>query len=83
MYEQDLGWWDPTPAGDGNQHMGLKIDRIKYWLAAGASPTPTMTRILGRLGILPEQPTPPRNSQTKELDEKWLTKWKAKKGGDS
>jgi hypothetical protein len=27
-------------AGDGNMHVGLKFDRIKYWLTAGAQPTP-------------------------------------------
>ncbi|KAL6752890.1 hypothetical protein V8C86DRAFT_2739566 [Haematococcus lacustris] len=26
---EDVGWWDPNKAGDGNMHIGLKMERIK------------------------------------------------------
>ena len=26
---EDVGWWDPNRAADGNMHLGLKFDRIK------------------------------------------------------
>ncbi|GAX77521.1 hypothetical protein CEUSTIGMA_g4965.t1 [Chlamydomonas eustigma] len=70
---EDVGWWDPNPAADGNMHLGLKFDRIKYWLTAGAQPTPKVTDILGRLGIIPERPKPPSYFE----GERPMPKWKA------
>lgn len=57
--KEDVGWWDPNPAPDGNMHIGLKFDRIKYWLTAGAQPTPKVAELLGRVGVLPPIPKPP------------------------
>lgn len=70
---EDVGWWDPNPAGDGNMHIGLKFDRIKYWLTAGAEPSTKVTQLLGRVGMLPEPPQPPGYQGPKPN-----TKWQAK-----
>eukprot|EP00197_Chlamydomonas_leiostraca_P007101 CAMPEP_0202863058 /NCGR_PEP_ID=MMETSP1391-20130828/3853_1 /ASSEMBLY_ACC=CAM_ASM_000867 /TAXON_ID=1034604 /ORGANISM="Chlamydomonas leiostraca, Strain SAG 11-49" /LENGTH=85 /DNA_ID=CAMNT_0049542655 /DNA_START=71 /DNA_END=328 /DNA_ORIENTATION=- len=55
---EDVGWWDPNPSGDGNMHLGLKADRIKYWLSAGAVPTTKAMALLSRVGLLPSPPKP-------------------------
>ncbi|KAF8067112.1 RPS16-2 [Scenedesmus sp. PABB004] len=55
-----VGWYDPQPAADGNKHMGLKFDRIKYWLAIGAAPSDRVTFLLSRAGLIPPPPAPPR-----------------------
>ncbi|KAG1680598.1 hypothetical protein FOA52_015046 [Chlamydomonas sp. UWO 241] len=68
---EDVGWWDPNPAGDGNMHVGLKFDRIKYWLTAGAQPTPKVALLLGRVGVLPEIPRPPSYAASGLLNMKW------------
>mmetsp|Transcript_38215 Transcript_38215/g.94969 ORF Transcript_38215/g.94969 Transcript_38215/m.94969 type:complete len:117 (-) Transcript_38215:92-442(-) len=50
-----VGHYDPKPEIDGNKHMGLKIDRVKYWLSVGAQPSDTVARLLGQAGILPQR----------------------------
>jgi len=73
---EDVGWWDPTPAGDGNMHLGLKFDRIKYWLTAGAVPTPKVAELLGRAQLIPQPPQVPHYNPRNPADE---TKWRAEK----
>jgi len=36
---EQLGHYDPIPGKDGNKHVGLNIERIKYWLSVGAQPS--------------------------------------------
>mmetsp|Transcript_11701 Transcript_11701/g.31913 ORF Transcript_11701/g.31913 Transcript_11701/m.31913 type:complete len:116 (-) Transcript_11701:483-830(-) len=55
---EDVGWWDPNKAADGNMHLGLKFDRIKYWMTAGAVPTPKVQGILAKVGLIPQLPEP-------------------------
>jgi hypothetical protein len=38
---------------DGNKHLGLKPDRVKYWLSVGAQPTDTASRLLSMAGLMP------------------------------
>jgi hypothetical protein len=45
----------------------------RYWLTAGAQPTPKVTEILGRVGIIPERPKPPSYF----VGERVMPKWKA------
>ncbi|EFJ44857.1 hypothetical protein VOLCADRAFT_121256 [Volvox carteri f. nagariensis] len=52
--KEDIGWWDPNPAADGNMHLGLKMDRLKYWLTIGAKPTDKVADLLGYVGVLPQ-----------------------------
>ncbi|WZN64997.1 ribosomal protein S16 [Chloropicon roscoffensis] len=51
-----LGHYDPIPQKDGNKHVGLHIERIKYWLSVGAQPSKPVARILSKAGILPTLP---------------------------
>uniref|UniRef100_A0A7S0PPZ8 Ribosomal protein S16 n=1 Tax=Micromonas pusilla TaxID=38833 RepID=A0A7S0PPZ8_MICPS len=51
-----VGHYDPKPEIDGNKHLGLKIDRVKYWLSVGAQPSDTVARLLGQAGIIPPPP---------------------------
>ena len=64
---------------DGNKHLLINADRVKYWLALGAQPSPSVARILGQIGVLP--PLPYRSITPKDVrkPEKWrstaTTKW--------
>eukprot|EP00891_Asterochloris_glomerata_P009981 jgi/Astpho2/9981/fgenesh1_pm.00153_%23_5_t len=58
-----VGHYDPLPGKDGNKHITLDIDRIKYWMSVGAQPSVTVGRLLGQAGVIP--PPPPRQSQQK------------------
>ncbi|KAJ1269208.1 hypothetical protein BS78_07G192900 [Paspalum vaginatum] len=51
-----LGYYNPLPGKDGGKRMGLKFDRVKYWLSVGAQPSDPVERILFRAGILPPPP---------------------------
>nr|QOI17223.1 plastid ribosomal protein S16 [Pulsatilla cernua var. koreana] len=51
-----LGYYDPLPANDDPKRIGLKIDRIKYWLSVGAQPSDPVRDILFMKGVLPLQP---------------------------
>merc|ERR1712176_143599 len=51
-----LGHYDPIPQVDGNKHVGLKLERIKYWLSVGAQPSKPVAKILSAAGILPPLP---------------------------
>ncbi|KAH7861648.1 hypothetical protein Vadar_028891 [Vaccinium darrowii] len=49
--------WDLICAGqDGGKRMGLKFDRVKYWLSVGAQPSEPVQRLLFRTGLLPPPP---------------------------
>uniref|UniRef100_J3MYU4 30S ribosomal protein S16 n=1 Tax=Oryza brachyantha TaxID=4533 RepID=J3MYU4_ORYBR len=51
-----LGYYNPLPGKDGGKRMGLKFDRVKYWLSVGAQPSDPVQRILFRAGLLPPPP---------------------------
>ncbi|VAH21821.1 unnamed protein product [Triticum turgidum subsp. durum] len=34
-----LGYYNPLLGKDGGKRMGLKFDRVKYWLSVGAQPS--------------------------------------------
>eukprot|EP00958_Prasinococcus_capsulatus_P029733 scaffold7647_cov403-Prasinococcus_capsulatus_cf.AAC.5 len=42
-----VGHYNPIPAPDGNKHLGLNFERVKYWLGVGAQPSDTVSRLLG------------------------------------
>ncbi|QDZ23647.1 ribosomal protein S16 [Chloropicon primus] len=52
-----LGHYDPIPQKDGNKHVALHVERVKYWLSVGAQPSKPVARILSRAGILPSLPS--------------------------
>jgi small subunit ribosomal protein S16 len=60
---ENVGHYDPVPKPDGNKHISLNFDRIKYWLAVGAQPTDTVARLLGKVGLIPLPPNTPRQTQ--------------------
>jgi small subunit ribosomal protein S16 len=43
-------------AKDGNKHVGLNFERIRFWLSVGAQPTERVARLLGQAGVLPPLP---------------------------
>ncbi|CAN7038741.1 hypothetical protein IGI04_005477 [Brassica rapa subsp. trilocularis] len=51
-----LGYFNPLPGQDGGKRMGLKFDRIKYWLSVGAQASDPVQRLLFRSGLLPPPP---------------------------
>ncbi|CAI9102463.1 OLC1v1000741C1 [Oldenlandia corymbosa var. corymbosa] len=48
-----LGFYNPLPGKDEQKQMGLKVDRVKYWLSVGAQPSDPVQRLLFRSGLLP------------------------------
>ncbi|ONK70598.1 uncharacterized protein A4U43_C05F35420 [Asparagus officinalis] len=53
-----VGHYSPLPGKDGEKQLGLKFDRVEYWLSVGAQPSEPVKRILIRAGILPAPPMP-------------------------
>ena len=51
-----VGHYDPIPGKDGNKHVGLNEERIKYWLSVGAQPSSAVARLLGKAGLIPVPP---------------------------
>jgi len=51
-----VGHYDPVAKIDGHKHVGLNIERIKYWLSVGAQPSDVVARLLGQAGVLPVLP---------------------------
>mmetsp|Transcript_25337 Transcript_25337/g.42451 ORF Transcript_25337/g.42451 Transcript_25337/m.42451 type:complete len:105 (+) Transcript_25337:181-495(+) len=51
-----VGKYDPVPQRDGNKHVSLNIERIKYWLSVGAQPSDQVAKILAQAGVLPKPP---------------------------
>ena len=49
---------------DGNKHLGLKPDRVKYWLSVGAQPTDTASRLLSMAGLMPAPSHRSRNRRS-------------------
>lgn len=56
-----VGHYDPIPGKDGNKHVGLNEERIKYWLSVGAQPSSAVARLLGKAGLIP-MPPPKRSA---------------------
>ena len=63
-FHEILGTYDPIPDHFGNKQLTLKVDRIKYWMSAGAEPTERVGKILGIAEIIPP---PPRRSLAREI----------------
>ena len=52
---EQLGYYDPVEKAAEKQ-VQLKRERIEYWLAQGAQPSPTVASLLNKQGI--SAPTP-------------------------
>ena len=44
-----VGTYDPLPRADGNKHVTLDMERIRYWLGVGVQPTGTVKKILAQV----------------------------------
>jgi small subunit ribosomal protein S16 len=44
-YLEDVGMYDPTRSPE---LIRLKVERIEYWLKAGAKPSPTVAKVIDR-----------------------------------
>lgn len=66
-----VGHFDPIPGKDGNKHIGLAKDRIKYWLSVGAQPSDTVARLLGQAGVMPQQPPRASQQEGRKKPDKW------------
>jgi small subunit ribosomal protein S16 len=71
---ENLGYYDPIPEKDGNKHVGLNIERIKYWLSVGAQPSRTVARMLGQAGVIPKGPTSLSSGAVKNPDKRNKTR---------
>lgn len=40
---------------DGKKHVGLNVERIKYWLAVGAQPSTIVATLLSKAGLMPQK----------------------------
>jgi len=49
-----LGYFNPHLTQDGNRQLGLKFDKLRYWLAQGAVPSERLEWLLHVAGVLPE-----------------------------
>lgn len=49
---EQVGHWNPMLSKEDENRVGLKEDRIKYWLETGAKPTDRVLRFLAEAGIL-------------------------------
>ena len=65
---EKLGTHNPMLAKDDEQRVVLNVERIKYWLSAGALPTDRVAMFLGKAGIIemPAQKNNPNKAKPKE-----------------
>lgn len=47
---EELGVYDPANK-DTTKQIRLNVDRIKYWLGVGATPSPTVGQLLKKSGV--------------------------------
>jgi len=63
-----LGYFNPlTPKDAGEKRLKLDLDKIKAWLAKGATPTDRVLRFLDEAGVMKR---PARSNPTKALPRK-------------
>ncbi|XP_019615577.1 PREDICTED: probable 28S ribosomal protein S16, mitochondrial [Branchiostoma belcheri] len=55
IYEQ-LGTYDPLPNDFNEKLVSFNYERLKHWLAMGATPTKPVAQLLGLSGFLPLHP---------------------------
>ncbi|XP_064395375.1 small ribosomal subunit protein bS16m-like [Halichondria panicea] len=53
---EQVGCYDPMPNANKELVVGLNLERIKYWLSVGATPTVSVYKLLGLAGVLPAHP---------------------------
>ncbi|XP_021674568.1 30S ribosomal protein S16-2, chloroplastic/mitochondrial [Hevea brasiliensis] len=53
---QVIGFYNPLAGKEDNKKVGLKFDRVKYWLSVGAQPSDPVRNILFNAGLLSPPP---------------------------
>ena len=74
---EKLGFFNPLLPKEKKERIGLKSDRIKYWLSQGAKPTMRVARLLGENQLM-EMPAKgnnplkaiPKKDRKKDTEEK-------------
>ena len=54
-YKEKLGTYNPLLPKDREDRINLDIERIKFWLDEGATPTDRVSRMLEAAGIVPKK----------------------------
>ena len=57
-YIEKLGSYDPHLQKNNTKRLRVNSERVKYWLAVGAQPTPTVARLLSRANLIPTPAVP-------------------------
>src|SRR5262245_4535088 len=67
-----LGNFNPLVAKDAKDRLKLDLDKVKAWLAKGASPTDRVMRFLDEAGIMkrPARNNPPKAKPKKKAQER-------------
>lgn len=71
---ETLGTYHAKPDSNGLKHVEMDIDRIRYWLGAGAKPTERVAWLLEKANIMP--PTAGQLHRQREFDPRDPTTWK-------
>ena len=53
---EKIGFFNPIVPKNKEDRLGIKVDRVKYWISKGAKPTVRVARILGEAEIIPMPP---------------------------
>jgi len=66
-YIERLGYFNPLLPKDAQDRLKLDLDKVKAWLAKGATPTDRVTRFLDEAGVMKR---PARNNPEKAKPKK-------------
>lgn len=55
-YLEQLGTYDPMPNNHNEKLVSFNFERVKHWMARGATPTRPVSMLLGLSGFLPLHP---------------------------
>ena len=53
---EKIGFFNPIVPKNKEDRLGIKVDRVKYWISKGAKPTMRVARILGEAEIFAMPP---------------------------
>ena len=77
-FKEILGTYNPIPDRFGAKNVTLNVERIKFWLCVGASPSERVLQLLGRAEIVPPPPRR-RRSLLEEFAPKVAMRWEEKR----
>ncbi|KAJ7306466.1 hypothetical protein JRQ81_009820 [Phrynocephalus forsythii] len=62
-YLEQLGCYDPLPNDHGEKIVGINFERLKFWIATGATVTKPVEKLLGLAGFFPLHPMTVTNAE--------------------